>query len=173
MLPPHTPTSQRRNPERTPRLVYKGLSAYSGASSILRLSCKSGEKVSRRADLRTADLLRLRVRFGPLYLSRKVAWLLGKVSVAYRRVTPDYSQISVPVSVSVNQHGVPFGCPRRKATLSRPRAGRGGSRQSRKDRVANRRSEAERPGASGQRLSPPTSGIGLVRGWVNRPCSYA
>ena len=61
MLPPHTPTSQRRNPERTPRLVYKGLSAYPGASSILRLSCKSGEKESRRADLRTADLLQLRV----------------------------------------------------------------------------------------------------------------
>jgi hypothetical protein len=41
----------------------------------------------------------LRVRFGPLYISRKVAYLQGKVAAAYRRVTSDYAQVSVPVSV--------------------------------------------------------------------------
>jgi hypothetical protein len=55
----------------------------------------------KRADerTRTADLISLRVRFGPLYLSRKVAYIKGKVSAAYRRVTPHYAQVSVPVSV--------------------------------------------------------------------------
>jgi hypothetical protein len=37
----------------------------------------------------------LRVRFRPPYLSRKVTYLEGKVSVAYRRVTPNYAQVSV------------------------------------------------------------------------------
>jgi hypothetical protein len=41
----------------------------------------------------------LRVRFEALYLSRKVAYLQGKVSAAYRRVTRNYAQVSVPVSV--------------------------------------------------------------------------
>ena len=55
----------------------------------------------RRADerTRTADLISLRVRFGLLYLSRKVVYLQGKVAAAYRRVTSDYAQVSVPVSV--------------------------------------------------------------------------
>ena len=43
----------------------------------------------------------LRVRFGHLYLGRKVAYLQGKVSAAYRCVTPYYAQVSVPVSVSL------------------------------------------------------------------------
>ena|SRR5215213_6706290 len=42
----------------------------------------------------------LRVRFVPLYLSRKVAYLQAKVSAAYRHVTPNYAQVSVSVSVS-------------------------------------------------------------------------
>src|SRR5215217_2034484 len=55
----------------------------------------------KRADerTRTADLISLRVRFGPLYISRKVAYLQGKVAAAYRRVMSDYAQVSVPVSV--------------------------------------------------------------------------
>src|SRR5215203_3257774 len=54
-----------------------------------------------RADerTRTADLISLRVRFGLPYLSRKVAYLPAKVSAAYRPVTPNYAQVSVPVSV--------------------------------------------------------------------------
>src|SRR5215203_1008952 len=32
-------------------------------------------------------------------LSRKVVYLQGKVAAAYRRVTSDYAQVSVPVSV--------------------------------------------------------------------------
>jgi hypothetical protein len=43
----------------------------------------------------------LRVRFGLLYLSRKVAYLQGKAFAAYRCVTPNYAQVSVPVSVSL------------------------------------------------------------------------
>src|SRR5215203_3772562 len=42
----------------------------------------------------------LRVRFGPLYLSRKVAYLQRKGVAAYRRVMPNYAQVSLPVSVS-------------------------------------------------------------------------
>jgi hypothetical protein len=41
----------------------------------------------------------LRVRFVPLYLSREVAYLQGKAFAAYRRVTLNYAQVSVPVSV--------------------------------------------------------------------------
>jgi hypothetical protein len=44
---------------------------------------------------RTADRTSLRVRFGPLYLSRKVAHLDEKVSAACRRVTLHYDQVSV------------------------------------------------------------------------------
>jgi hypothetical protein len=57
---------------------------------------------NKRADerTRTADLTSLRVRFGLPYLSRKVVYLHGKVAAAYRRVTPNYVQVSVPVSVS-------------------------------------------------------------------------
>jgi hypothetical protein len=36
-----------------------------------------------------------------LYLNRKVAHLKGKGFAAYRRVTLDYAQVSVPVSVRV------------------------------------------------------------------------
>jgi hypothetical protein len=55
----------------------------------------------RRAEerTRTADLISLRVRFGLLYPSRKVAYLKGKAFAAYRRVTLNYAQVSVPVSV--------------------------------------------------------------------------
>jgi hypothetical protein len=42
----------------------------------------------------------LRVRFGPLYLSRKVAYLRENAFVAYRHITSDCAQVSVPVSVS-------------------------------------------------------------------------
>jgi hypothetical protein len=54
-----------------------------------------------RADerTRTADLVSLRVRFEPLYLSRKAAYLQRKLFVTYRRVTLNYAQVSVPVSV--------------------------------------------------------------------------
>jgi len=49
---------------------------------------------------RTADLISLRIRFGPLYLCRKVAYIRRIGFAAYRRVTLDYAQVSVPVSVS-------------------------------------------------------------------------
>jgi hypothetical protein len=41
----------------------------------------------------------LRLRFGLLYLSRKVAYLQGKAFATYRRVTLNYAHVSVPVSV--------------------------------------------------------------------------
>jgi hypothetical protein len=79
---------------------------------LWRVSCSS--MAIRRADerTRTANLISLRVRFGLLYLSRKVVYLQGKVAAAYRRVTSDYAQVSVPVSVRQLLRGLepaPFG----------------------------------------------------------------
>jgi hypothetical protein len=70
----------------------------------------------------------LRVRFGTLYLSRKVAYLQRKGVATYRRVMRNYAQVSVPVSVSCRLTGVPFSCPAGSRPLSRPRAGRVGVR---------------------------------------------
>jgi hypothetical protein len=58
---------------------------------------------SGRADERTHTTgpISLRVRFGFLYPSRKVAYIQRKVSAAYRPVTLGVAQDSVPVSVSL------------------------------------------------------------------------